>query len=255
MEENRTREWIHKPVFHGAPVSWAREYFRGRLAKFREEHKEFDIFLNDLYVYLQKENDSDYKNLCLFIEGKSETNWISPGGGLFDIFIKLFNLCLSPEQAFSYIKECHKWYLFMLNADYEISDRPEFSIRTSTWDGKNTKFVCVNVLPKEEPENWDYYYWFNISTSLKIVEDHFNDITSHTNDVSLVCSHEKLHDVLMLFVNHQNKPLLRNVFNIAINELVDKGFIKEIKTECLDYWIIHYYDTNLKISEEERINR
>ena len=254
MEENRTREWIHKPVFHGAPVSWAREYFRGRLAKFRVEHKEFDAFLKNIYVHLQKEKDSDYKNLCLFIEGKSETNWISPSGGLFDVFIKLFNLCLSSEQAFGYIKECHKWYLFMLNADYKISDKPEFSIRKSTWDGKNAKFISVNVLPKEEPKNWDYYYWFHISTSLKVVEDNFNDILCHVDKIKLVCGHEKLHDALMLFSNHQNKPLLRKVFNTVINSLIDSGYIKEIKKEQFYDWIIHYYDTDFKIGVEASDN-
>ena len=247
---SREREWIHKPVFHGAPVSWAEKYFRGRLKNFREEHKEFDGFLIDLFDYLKNEQDGDYKNLRLFIEGQSETNWISPAGGLFDIFIKLFNLCLSPEQAFNYIKQCHEWYLFMLNADYKISDKPEFSIRKSTWDGINTKFVSVNVLPKEEPENWDYYYWFRISSSLTVIEDSFNDVSCHVDKIKLVCGHEKLHDALMLFSNHQNKPLLKKVFNTAINSLIDSGLIKEIKTEQFYDWIIHYYETDFKIDLE-----
>lgn len=244
MKENRTREWIHKPVLRGIPASFTREYFRGKLQKFRKKHKEFDAFLIDIYAHLNKEKDSDYKNLCLFIEGKSETNWISPNGGLFDIFIKLFNLCLSPEQAFEYIKECHKWYLFMSNVRYEIFDEPVFSIRRSSWDGKSTKFVDVNILPKEEPENRDYYYWFHISTSLKVVEDDLNDISCHVDKINLVCAHEKLHDVLMLFVNHQNKAFFRNIFNTTLNKLTNSGFIREIKTEQFYDWIIHYYDTD-----------
>ena len=249
---SREREWIHKPVFHGGPasLSLAEKIFRGRLKRFREEHKEFDGFLIDLFDYLKNEQDGDYKNLCLFIEGQSEVNWISPGGGLFDIFIKLFNLCLSPEQAFNYIKQCHEWYLFMLNADYKISDKPEFSIRKDTWDGKHTKFVEVNVLPKEEPENWDYYYWFRISSSLTVIEDSINDVSCDVDKIELVCEHEELHDALMLFSNHQNKPLLRKVFDTAINSLVDSGLIKEIKTKRFYDSIIHYYDTDFKIGVE-----
>ena len=250
---NRNREWIHKPVFHGAPVSWAREYFRGRLKKFRNDHKEFDAFLIDLYSYLKDEKEPDYKNLCLFIEGESETNWISPDGGLFDIFIKLFNLCLSPEQAFEYIKKCHQWYLFLLGAKYKISNKPEFSIRKNALDGKNVSFVDIDVFPKDEPDDWDYYYWFHISTSLTIVEDYYNYITCHVNEIRLVCNRKELEDVLMLFVNHQNKPLLRSVFNTAIKELADNGLIKKIKTEKFYNWTIHYYDTDFTVKKETNI--
>ena len=254
MDKNRTREWIHKPVFHGAPVSWAEKYFRGRLIKFREEHKQFDVFLNDLNVFLKKEKNGDYKNLRLFIEGESKTNWISPSGSLFDVFIKLYNLCLSPEQAYKYIKECREWYLFMLNSEYRISDDIQFSIKRNNETGRNSKFVDINVTPIEEPDNWDYYYWFHISTSLTVVEDHFNDIACHIDKINLICGHEILHDALMLFVNEQNKPLLRNVFDTAIKALVDKGLIKEIKTKQFYDWIIHYYDTEVAIGVEKKTN-
>ena len=248
MEEKRTREWIHKPVFHGAPASLplARDYFRGRVARFREEHKEFDTFLNDLYVYLKKEKDSDYKNLCLFIEGEAAPNWISPDGGLFDIYIRLFNLCLSSKQAFEYIKECHEWYLIMSNAEYEIIDKPEFSIRRSTWDGKYTKFVDFDILPKGQPKIWDYYYWFHICTSLKTIED-----SSITDKVKLVCGHKKLHDALMLFSNHQNKPFPRNIFNTALKGLLKTGDIKEKNEEQFYDWVINYYDTVLNFDLED----
>ena len=47
-----------------------------------------------------------------------------------------------------------------------------------------------------------------------------------------------------------NKPLLRKVFDTAINSLVDSGLIKEIKTKRFYDLIIHYYDTDFKIGVE-----
>ena len=82
----RTREWIHKPVFNGAPVSWAQKYFRGRLEKFREEHKQFDEFLIEIGKLIKVENNQDFDNITKFIDGEAETNWVSPRNTLYTKF-------------------------------------------------------------------------------------------------------------------------------------------------------------------------
>ena len=250
MEEfkERTREWVHKPVFHGAPISWAREYFRGRLNQFRKEHKQFDNFLIEINKLLKSKNDPDFINLEKFIDGEAETNWVSPRNTMFDAFIKLFNLCLSPKQAFEYIEECCDLYKEMFEKEYMLCGDQRLSIRRSSWDGYKDKFISFSVKPTSESKNWEYEYWFDITTSSKIIEEYTNDIIAHVHKIKLMTSFEKLEDALLLFEYYQNKGLLRKVFNTGIKDLEDKGVIKEINQTNFYGWIIHNYETNLKIS-------
>lgn len=245
----RTREWIHKPVFHHVPVSAAKIYLQGRLEKFRKEHKEFDEFLIGIGELLKSDYDPYLKNIKKFINGETETNWISPQGGLFDVCIKLYNLCLSPEQAFEYIKKCLTLYKQMLSTKYQIWTRVETSIRRSNWDGRKGKFISFSVEPKIQPDKPDYIYWFDITTSLKIIEDDCNDIRTHIDEFKLRCRHEMLEDTLMFFEYYQYNRLLRKVFNSAIKELVSKRIIKEVSQEEFCGWIIHQYETRLKITK------
>lgn len=251
--EKRTREWIRKPVFHGAPISWAQKYFQGRLEKFRKDHKQFDEFLIKINKLIKAENNSDLQNIEKFIDGDGEVNWISPRQSLFDIFIKLFNLCLSPKQAFNYIVECHSIYKKMSNMDYQLCGGVELSIRRSNWDGKESKFISFSVKPKKESIDFDYEYWFDITVSLKIIEEHLNDIKTHINQFDLRWQDEKLEDTLMLFEYYQNKGLLRKVFEAGIEELKEKGIIKEVGQEMSYSFIIHLYDTDLKIGTKQKI--
>ena len=250
--ENRTREWIHKPVFNGAPVSWATEYFQRRLKRFRDEHKEFDEFLNELGTLLKKEKHLAYQNLKTFINWDACCNWISPSKGLFDIFIKLYNLCLSPKQAFDYIKECHKLYLFMTKNEYYIWDNVEKYFKRNNFDGKRCKFINVDMRPKNDHPNSDYFYWFRISAPLVVVEDKNNDLDCFGPNIELVTRHEMVEDTLMLFQYHQNKPFLKNVFYTMIQKLEKDGVIKENKNTKYYSWTIHYYEMNLDLSEEEK---
>ena len=250
MNNERTREWIHKPVFHGAPVSWAQKYFQGRLEEFRDEHKEFDEFLNEIGELINLENNHDFDNIKKFISGESEANWVSPKQSLFDVLIKLFNLCLSPKQTSDYMKECLAQYKTMLEADYILSGEPQISLRKDTWDGKESKFISFRVKPTKDIENRNYGYCFEITTSLKIIEDDLNDIRTHIDEFELRSGLEIFEDALMLFEYYQNRGLLRKVFNTGINQLETQGVIKEVSQENFYGLVIHQYETNLKISNK-----
>ena len=208
--EDRKREWIHKPVYGCGPLNNMKNYFRRRLQEFREEHKEFDEFLVGLHALLKKEPDPDYKNLCLFLEGEAEVNWITPKRGcMFDAFIKLFNLCLSPRQAYKYIKECHKWYLFMLKAEYIPSSEIEVCVEEKGNPIKKTTYLEFDIKPKREPICQGFYYEFRVKKPLKTAE---TKIGFDDDCVSMLFGNEKLKDALMLFAYYQNKnPVERAV--------------------------------------------
>ena len=247
--EERTREWIHKPYPLGAPLANARKFFRFRLERFREEHKQFDEFLIEIGKLIKAENNHDFNNIAKFIDGEAETNWVSPRNTMFDAFIKLYNLCLSPKQAFDYINKCLAKYKEMLGFDYELCGNLELSIRRSRWDGRENKFISFVVKPNIELISYlNCQYWFEITTSLTIVEDRYNDVTTHVHEFELRCKHEIVEDALMLFEYHQNNVLLRKVFESGIKELTDKKIIREVGQTDSDGWIIHEYETNLKIS-------
>ena len=61
--EERTREWIHKPMINGVPVSWAEQYLQNLLKKYREEHPQFDEFLMGIDELLKNDDDPDLCNI------------------------------------------------------------------------------------------------------------------------------------------------------------------------------------------------
>ena len=242
--EKRTREWIHKPVFNGAPVSWAQRYFQYRLQYYRDEHKEFDTFLNEIGELLKNENDEIYNNLKRFIAGNSETNWISASNVMFDGFIKLYNLCLSPKQAFDYIKECAKHYKQLLENKYELGDNIGFSIIESRYDGKLRKSVNVMMLPVKELDN-DKHFWFNVTFSSVVVTDKVNDVCSYPDiDVEACRSEDITKDTMMLFERYQNKDLSRIVFNQALEQLIKRGVVELQSIEEKSWGIVRNYKIN-----------
>ena len=218
MNEKRNREWIHKPIITGVPVSRASEYLRGRLLSFRKEHIEFDIFLNEIGKLL----DSKYKNLLRFINGETEGNWISPKKSMFDIFIKLFNLCLSPKQAVSYIDECYQIYLKMLSHTYSLSPEYSVSLRRSNYDGKVRKYIEVYV------NSGNHKYSFKVTLPSLVVFDSYYCDTEFE-----LLGDEIYEDSLSLFEYHQDntRSVLNNVRNAVIYQLKENGVIKEIDKE------------------------
>ena len=203
--EDRKREWIHKPVFDGGPLSRLRDYFRNRLKTFREEHEEFDLFLKELHSLLSKETNPDYQNLRLFLEGEAEVNWITPRKGcMFNVLIKLFNLCLSPSQAYDYIKKCHYWYVYMIDAEYELCSQPEYYTKEQAKSHEKVQLVEYRVEPKKQPNCWEYHYIFHVKTLLK-------ESKTSSTEIELICDKEEMKDALMLFSNYQNDILMQRV--------------------------------------------
>ena len=249
--DKRTREWIHKPVFDGAPLSWTQRYFQGKLKEFRKEHKQFDRFLIGINKLMQAENDDDFANIEKFINGQAEANWIASEDSLFSVLIKLFNLCLSPRQAFAYIKECLAKYKEMVGTDYRLFGDAKLSIRRDQWDGKESKFISFIVEPSAEPEDSDYRYWFCITVSLKIIEGYVFDAREFTDEFELKCRREELKDALMLFEYHQCKGLLRKVFEAGIKQLEERGAIKEFGRANFCGLVIRQFETGLKVGEKE----
>lgn len=236
MLEERTREWIEKPVFYGAPLSWVKEYFQGRLIDFRRKHHEFDEFLNELGELLEKENNQDYRNIIRFIKGDTEPNWVTSNRSLFNIMIKLYNLCLSPKQAYEYIKECQRIYRTMVDNIYELDDSFKISIRRSRWNGKARKFINCSLSPKNKINDRDYYWWFDIAFSDFVYDDHFNDIDLQCDvSVEIRSGKDIFKDALSLFDYHQRKEFRRKLFYKAIDEFLNEGILKNKKEVKIDF--------------------
>lgn len=232
----RTREIIYKPVFKGAPMSWVTKYFRNRFISFRKEHIEFDAFLKELVVYLKQDNNSAYQNIILLIEDKGEPNWISPKDSLFDVLIRIYNLCLSAKQAYEYIKNCYSLYLDMLDSDYKLDSSVEHSIRRSRWDGKNRNFVETFV----SPVNRDNFH-FNITTSDLIIDDYIMFMPDVYIEVK--GDTDLYLDALSLFENYQSCQLYNKLFDITVSTLTNLGVFTLDKTyekvglTCYEYKI------------------
>ena len=251
--EDRTRVWLHKPLIHSVPVSAVRIYLNQRLAKLRKEYSEFDSFLIEVGELLKKENNNDYLNIIRLIEGDAESNWISPSKSLLTVLIKLFNLCLSPKQAVNYIKECYQLYCFMNTTTYRIDDEYEVSIRRSRWDSKPRKFINILVIPNQQIDNWDNYYWFNITFSDLVIEDYVNDIVCQCDTTFEIRNgQEKFEDTLMLFVYYQYKDLLRNIFNTVIKRLKKLGIIKLVSKDK-EYESSYQYEIPAEVGRHEII--
>ena len=140
--EDRTREIIYKKHFYPGPTWKLEENFRQHLVDFREEHKQFDEFLIGLGEILKAEKNEEYSNLIKFIDVKQEVNWAS----MIIALIKLYNLCLSPKQAFEYIKECNELYIEMFRCDYELTGSTELFIVEDRYLHEETKYLTFTVV-------------------------------------------------------------------------------------------------------------
>ena len=230
--EDRTREIIYKKHFYPGPTWKLEENFRQHLVDFREEHKKFDEFLIGLGEILKAENNDEYSNLIKFIDGKPRGNWVASKISMITVFIKLYNLCLSPLQAYEYIKECLALYEKMLAEDYH-SQIDFLNIGANPYDGKKDKIINIEIYANKlsifsKEENCSCYVNFNILTALRgiVVPTKSNNILDAGN-MKVFSYHHKVQEVLTLFEYHQNnKGLLKRVFLDAIKQLQEKGDIR-----------------------------
>lgn len=227
MFKDRKRELLQAPIFHGAPASNVSGYIKGRLDTFRKDHEEFDLFLGEIGQLILKSYNEDYKDIVTYIES---TKPIRSNRCLCDVFVDLFNMDLSPKQAFDYIQKCYSLYTFIKGENYQIDNEYEISVRRSRWDGKPRKFITVDLNPKKQPPDWDDYYWFRITFSSLVIEDHLNDITLQADTtIKIINSQYKFENTLRLFEYNQGKEFLRRLFETAVEQLLELKIIKEVE--------------------------
>ena len=239
--EERKREWLQKFTYCGVPISWANRFFRDKLKTMRKEHPEFDLFLKEIGELLTKEKNDAYTNIIRLINDDAETNWISTSNSILDALIKLFNYCLSPVQTVDYIKKCYEFILMAINEEYEMSVKPQFSICKDHWNGQYREAVEFEWSLKFRNPQQSYDYWFRYKTSLKVVEDLKNDISTQCFECGIVSKQELPKDAFMLFIYEQNEPFLRNLFNNGIKELIKRRLIKKVNTSDFYGWTINEY--------------
>ena len=240
MIEKRNREFIEKPIFCGAPISFARQYFRTRFSKFRNEHPQFNEFLIGLNIKLKEEKGDQFNNIIKLIDGEGDTNWISPKKCMFDALIKIYNYCFSPSQALTYIKRCYRLYMFMLNSDYQIDTIHDFSLRRSKWDSKARKFVEVIVEPIFPPKDIDDTFWFNVTTSSLFVSG--LSILSPDITIQLGKGKDIINDALSLFDYYQDELLSKKIIKTVIDGLVEKDVFINEKTYEHSGCLCHEYE-------------
>lgn len=230
--KDRTTEWIHKPKFSEVPESDRNQYYRGMLNDFRKEHKQFDAFLLELNELLKAEKNEGYSNIVKFIDGEAEWTWIVSEDSIFDVLIRLYNWCLSPLQAYEYIKESLGEYEEMLAEDYH-SQIDFLNIGANPYDGKKDKIINIEIYTNKpsifsKEETCFSSVTLEILTALRgiVVPTESNDILDAGN-MKVFSYHHKVQEVLTLFEYHQNnKGLLKRVFLEAIKQLQEKGDIR-----------------------------
>ena len=239
----RIREWIHKPESRGAPLNRVQQYFREKLAKFREEHQQFDYFLLRINELIEEENNPDFNNIVKFINGEAKANWICANSSIFKMLVMLFNLCLSPKQAIEYIKECLVLYKEMLKASYEIAWKPTFFVHRSSWDGQYIKFIRFVVIPMNKQQ----YCFFSITTPLRIRREDLECLSLSSDiEIDIDCGDVKLKHALMLFEYYQEEELLKKLFQTGIQDLIEKGIIKSVGQKDDSETIFDLYDEQME---------
>ena len=71
MKQTKNREPIQRLVFKAFPFVNTEERVGAKLRKFRISHPEFDTYLNDMTVLLNKEENRDFDGLKQFMECKT----------------------------------------------------------------------------------------------------------------------------------------------------------------------------------------
>lgn len=256
--EDRTREIIYKKHFYHGPTWKLEENFRQHLVDFREEHKQFDEFLIGLGEILKAENNDEYSNLIKFIDGKPRGNWVASKISMITALIKLYNLCLSPKQAFEYIKECNDLYKEMCLCDYVLTGSTElFIVEHRDEESKCLTFTVVQVA-RQYSDTLEHIP-VSITIAFRLREFEMitctNDILSYFLGILKFETHsnsEKAMDALLLFDNYQNnRGLLKYIFMSGIIQLEERGIIWETSRKLDGHSIVCNFETNLEIGTAE----
>lgn len=240
MEKDRTRPFLLEPVYHGAPISWAQKYFRGRLSGFRKENPEFDEFLTGIEKIIIERKIDYCGNILLFLKGEAETNWVSPRNSLFRMFIKLFNYDFSSKQAVDYIEKCHGVYLFLSKNELRLSNEYRVYSKRSRWDGNVIDYLEISLSPKKEIKDWDEYYFIDLTFGC--FQERGRDVDYSCNTEIIIRSGREIYeDSLKLFDYYQGNKYLNAVLKFATTELLKRRIISGPVPMDYGHTIIDYY--------------
>lgn len=226
MSKKRLRPLLLRPVFHGAPISWARKFFQQQLEKYRQANPDFDSFLKGIEQIIWDRYEPFYSNILKFLRGEAETNWVSTGDSLLEMFIKLYNYDFSSRQAVNYIKTCHKIYDYLLSNQLKLANEYQIITKTCRWDGITHNFLDIDLVPASKLENQDDYYWIKITfCPLQRIErsiDYFDD-----TKIELISDRDIYEDALCLFDRYQGSRFFNQCLDLAIVELLKHNLVSK----------------------------
>ena len=259
IQENRTRERIYyRPTFHLVFVYGRSLMIMAQFKAFRQKFKQFDAFLIELNKCLKATNDEAFINIEKLIDGDVDAAyWIYSTDTMLDVLIKLYNLCLSPKQAYEYINECKELYKDLLFFNFGLCGTVETSYIHCKYDDKPSKCSRFSVIQIKKPDYHvldDQLIAFNIETQLRTVRMKFlsNDISYHGIHLKIHSDSEKAEDMLRLFENYQdNKGLSKYLYFTGMQQLEKKGIIREVSHELDEFKTMEYnYETDLEIGQK-----
>lgn len=240
MSKKRLRPLLLKPVFHGAPISWARKFFQQQLEKYRQANPDFDSFLKGVEQIIWDRYEPYYFNILKFLRGEAETNWVSPSNSLLEMFVKLYNYDFSSRQAVNYIKTCHKIYDYLLSNKLKLANEYQIITKTCRWDGISRDFLDVDLVPASKLENQDDYYWIHITfCPLQGIEDSPDDFND--TEIELRSGRDIYEDALCLFDRYQGSRFFNQCLDLAIVELLKHNLVsKPIKIDYTSFKYLFY---------------
>ena len=224
---DRQREWLPPLAITGLPWFRASSYVNSRLKQYREEHPDFNLYLIELERLIKDRNpNNDYKSIVHLLE--NNICWIDKS--FINIFIKLYNLCLSPKQTLDYIDDCYNRYLFIKNNTYHLSDYFEVYIRKCSWDAKTRKFIEIVLLPDKQIDREANYYHFKLTIpSLLLSSSSGLYVDRYDAKIELVNnSPNQFDDALVFFKHWDEKTLTRALFTDCVRQLEEQSIIKLI---------------------------
>ena len=227
MFEDRKRELMYADIFSGGITYSYKRFIKNKMNGIRKEHKEFDLFLKEIRTLIGDNYNEDYSDIVDFIESEK---YVPSCREICDAFMDIFNMDLSPKQAFEYMQECHNLFSFMKNSEYRLDEGYEIFVRNSRGDNKPKKFIKIAFVPEKVLPKRDDGYWFYITFSSLVIEDHLNHIMRQNDtEIKIVNRQRKFEHALKLFEFERGKSFLRDLFESAVKQLTDKGVIKEIE--------------------------
>ena len=256
MDNDRTRPFLEEPIYSGVPVSWATKFLQSKLKKYREDNPLFDEYLNKIYKEIEGRKLSYCDNILLFLKGEAKPNWITPSKSLLRTFIKLFNYVFSAKQTVDYIEKCHSVYDYLLNNELKVSSEYSIFSKTCTWDGNTRDFVQLSLVPVEQFDNYDEYYWIDIAFCS--LQDTLGDVDFFgDNKIEFKAGKAVYEDALSLFDIYQGSKFLNKCLKLTVSELIKYRVIDEpVKvtykyTDALFYRINKHLTFELKQEERE----